>query len=480
MMGRGWLRLIMTDSVWPRFALVMLLAVSSAPLAAAGAAKAKIDLLVADGIVITMDGSRRVLAPGSVAIRGDQVVAVGSPPDVSNQFAPARTISAKGKIVLPGLINTHTHAPMVLFRGLANDVPLMEWLQKYIFPAEAKSVTRDFVEWGTALACLEMIRSGTTTFADMYYFEDQVAEVTERAGMRAVLGETVIGFPAPDAAGPAEALAYTESFIRRWKGNRLITPAVAPHAPYTNSAETLQACRRLADKYGVPLTIHVSETQDEVRQIREKYSMTSTQWLDSIGVLGSRVLFAHGVWMSEEDLALARARGVGVSHNPESNMMLASGTAPVVRMLALGLAVGLGTDGAVSNNNLDMFEAMDFAGKLHKLVQMNPTALTAPQLLEMATLGGARALGLDNEIGSLEAGKKADLILIDADSAPALPLYDACAQVVYSLKGAAVRTSIIDGRVVMIDGRVPTLDEPAIKAKAREYRERVARTISPQ
>ncbi len=437
----------------------------------------KADILITGGTVVTLDASHRVIEDGAVAIRGNRIVAVGAAADIAGRYQARRSIGARGKIVLPGLINTHNHAPMTLLRGIADDLALMEWLQKYIFPAEAKNVSREFVEKGTELACLEMIRSGTTSYADMYYFEDQVAEATARAGMRGVLGETILQFPSPDSRTPEEALAYAEKFIRRWKGSPLVIPAVAPHAPYTNTAEILQACKALADRYGVPLTIHVSETRDEVRQIAEKYNTTSTKWLDGLGVLGPGVILNHGVWLTEEDLAIVKRRGAGVTHNPESNMKLASGTAPVTRMLALGIPVGLGTDGAASNNNLDMFEAMDFAAKLHKLVNMDPAALPAASVVEMATLGGARVLGLEKETGSLEAGKRADLILIDSDSPHGQPVYNVYSQLVYSLKGADVTTSIIDGKLVMLDRRVLTLDEKKILEDARIVRRQILASL---
>jgi len=431
------------------------------------------DLLVSGGRIVTMDASRRILEDGAIAVRGESIVDIGPSAEIRKRYKAKRLVPAKGKIVLPGLVNTHNHAPMVLFRGIADDLSLAEWLEKHILPAEAKNVTAEFVEWGTRLACLEMIRSGTTTYADMYYFEDQVAEATARAGMRAVLGETILQFAAPDNKTPQEGLNYTEEFIKRWRSHPLIVPAVAPHAPYTNSAETLIACKLLADKYGVPMMIHVSETQDETKQIRERYGKTPAQWLESLGVLGPRVLFHHGVWLSEEDLAIVRQHGVSVSHNPESNMKLASGIAPVRRMLALGIEVGLGTDGAASNNNLDMFETMDFAAKLHKLANMDPTVLPAPQVLEMATLGGARALGMGGDIGSLEKGKKADFILVETGSAHLQPLYNVYSRLVYDVKGPDVKTSVINGKIVMLDGKVLTLDENAILRKAREYQKRI-------
>jgi 5-methylthioadenosine/S-adenosylhomocysteine deaminase len=439
--------------------------------------KERVDLLVSGGTVLALDSQRRVLEDGAIAVRGERIVAVGTSAELAAKYQAVRRIDARGKIVLPGLVNTHNHAPMTLLRGLADDMALMDWLQKFIFPAEAKNVTKEFVESGTALACLEMIRTGTTTYADMYYFEDQVAEVTERAGMRGVLGETIIEFPAPDNKTPEEALAYTEGFIKRWKGNPLIVPAAAPHAPYTNSAETLKAAKALADRYGVPLTTHVSETQDEVRQIHDKYGVTSIQWLDRLGILGPNVFLNHGVWLTEQDLAIIKRSGAAVTHNPESNMKLASGTAPVVRMLALGIPVGLGTDGAASNNNLDMFETMDFTAKLHKLVTMNPTALPAQTVVEMATLGGARALGMAQQLGSLEAGKRADMILVDTGSAAGQPLYNVYSQLVYSLKGADVTASIINGKVVMLDRRILTLDEKQILANAKEMRKRILASL---
>jgi 5-methylthioadenosine/S-adenosylhomocysteine deaminase len=320
-----------------------------------------------------------------------------------------------------------------------------------------------------------MIRSGTTTYADMYYFEDQVAEVTARAGMRGVLGETILQYAAPDNKTPQDGLVYAENFLKRWKQDPLIVPAIAPHAPYTNTAESLMACKALADRYGVPLMIHVSETRDEEKQMREKYGSTATQWLDKLGILGPNILFNHGVWLDDEDLAIIKKRGVSVSHNPESNMKLASGTAPVQKMLSQGINVCLGTDGAASNNNLDMFEAMDFAAKLHKLVNMDPTVLPAQQVLEMATINGAKALHLSRDIGSLEKGKKADFILIETGSAHIQPLYNLYSQLVYDIKGADVRTSVINGKIVMLDGRVLTMDEKRIFQKVQEYQATVSR-----
>ncbi len=426
-----------------------------------------ISLVVTGGTVVTMDAARRVLAPGAVAIESGAIVAVGEPAAIAAAYRGAETIDASGAVVLPGLVNTHTHAPMVLYRGLADDMALMEWLEKYIFPAEAKTVSAAFVRTGARLAALEMIQSGTTLFTDMYYFEEEIARATKEAGLRGVLGETVIGFPVPDAKTPAEALARTEKFFQEFATDELIIPAVAPHSMYTVDAKSLTAARALADKYGRPTLIHLSETRDEVEISQKKYKMQPAAYLESIKFWGPRVLAAHGVWLTPPEIALLKKHGVGVSHNPESNMKLASGTAPVPQLRAAGVPVGLGTDGAASNNDLDMFEAMRVAALLHKLQSNDPRAIPAPVALEMATIGGARALGLGDRLGSLEAGKRADLIVVSMSSARQTPMYDAVSHLVYATRGDDVRTTIVNGRVLMRDRKVLTLDERAVLADAR-------------
>ena len=329
---------------------------------------------------------------GAVAVRAGRIVGVGTKSEIDARFQAAHRLDRPDAILAPGLIDTHTHAAMSLFRGIADDMKLQDWLEKYIFPAEAKNVTPDFVRWGTRLGCLEMLLGGTTTFTDMYYFEDVVAEVAKEAGMRGVLGETIIGFPAPDAKTPADALRFTEKYLVRFRNDPLVVPAVAPHALYTNSDETLTAARALANKYSAPLLIHLSETKKENDDSLAKRHMTPTQVLDTLGVFAGRTVAAHCVWVNERDLAILKARGVGIAHCPSSNMKLASGVAPVVRMLALGLAVGLGPDGpAGSNNDFNMFEEMDLAAKLQKVTTLNPEVLPASTALEMATIRGARA-----------------------------------------------------------------------------------------
>jgi len=427
-----------------------------------------VDLVLTHGIVVTMDGSRRVLNPGSVAISGRTIAAVGRPEEIAAQFEARDTIDARGAVIMPGLINTHTHAPMVMYRGLADDLALMDWLQKYIFPAEGKTVSPAFVRIGTRLAALEMIRSGTTAYVDMYYFEEEIARATKEAGLRGVLGQTIIGFPAPDANTPADALARTKVFIERFRDDPLIVPAVAPHSVYTLTAEDLVRSRDLAATYNVPLLIHLGETEDEIRMSLDRHKLRPVALLDQLAFWKSRVIAAHGVWMTPGEIAGLAKNGVGVAHNPESNMKLASGTAPVPEYLRAGVALGLGTDGAASNNDLDMFEAMRQAAFVHKLVSREPRAVSALTALEMATLGGARVIGRQDRLGSLEAGKLADLLVVRMDRARQTPMYDPVSHLVYVTRGDDVVTTIVDGKVLMRDGKVLTLDEAQVLADARK------------
>jgi 5-methylthioadenosine/S-adenosylhomocysteine deaminase len=427
----------------------------------------QVSLVVTNGTVVTMDGANRVITPGALAIDGRDIVQVGTAGEIARAYQGTEIIDVGGAVVMPGLVNTHTHAPMVLYRGLADDLALMEWLEQYIFPAEARTVTPAFVRAGTRLAALEMIRSGTTTFADMYYFEEEIARVTREAGLRAVLGQTIIQFPAPDAKTPAEGLARAERFIREFTGDDLIVPALAPHAMYTLDAATLKAVRSMADRLSAPVLIHLAETRDEVEVAARKHRATPTAYLDSLGFFGPRTLAAHGVHLTGEDIDVLRARGVTVSHNPESNMKLASGTAPVPALRRAGVPVGLGTDGAASNNTLDMFEAMRQAALLHKLQSNDPRVLPAREVLAMATIEGARALGLEREIGTLEPGKRADVIVVSMSHARQTPMYDPLSHLIYVTRGDDVRTTIVNGRLLMRDGQVLALDELAVLADAR-------------
>jgi 5-methylthioadenosine/S-adenosylhomocysteine deaminase len=458
--------------------------VSAASLRAQTPAKAAVgfDLLVKNGTIITMDGERRVIEDGLIAVNGDTIVFVGKGSEIVLRYPKGvtakQTIDAKGELLMPGLINGHTHAPMTLFRGLRDDVTLDEWLRKYIFPAEAKNVTEEFVRWGTRLAAAEQIRGGVTTFVDMYYFEDAIAEETKSAGMRGVLGETFIDFPVPDNKTNEAMLEYSEKFLKRWQGDPLIHAAVAPHSIYTCSQKTLQDAAALARKYKAPILIHVAEMKKELDDSRAQNGTTPVQYLDKIGILGPDVVAAHCIWVDDADRRILAERQVGCVHNPSSNMMLSSGVSPVPEMRAAGVAVGLGTDGpAGSNNDLDLMEEMDLAAKLQKITKMDPRALGAKSVVEMATIEGAKALHMEKEIGSLEAGKKADFILIGLDAPNAVPMYDVYSQLAYALKGSDVETVIIGGRVVMRDKKVLTVDEAAVIAKVREYKKKIEASL---
>jgi 5-methylthioadenosine/S-adenosylhomocysteine deaminase len=436
------------------------------------------DLIIAGGTVVTMDADRRILEDGAIVAKGDVILEVGTRAQIESKYSARTHIDAKGRLVLPGFINGHTHAPMTLLRGLKDDVTLDVWLKNYIFPAEAKNVTEDFSRWGTRLAAAEMIRGGITTFVDMYYFEDAIAEETKAAGMRAILGESWLDFPVPDNKSQAEAAAYTEKFLKRWQGDALIHAAVAPHSIYLCSEKTLHDVQALAQKYHAPILIHVAEIKKELDDSLAQNHATPVQYMNRIGLLGPDVIAAHCIWVDETDRKLLAEKGVGCVHNPSSNMMLASGVAPVIEERAAGVAVGLGTDGpSGSNNDLDLMEEMDLAAKLQKISKMDPRALGAKAVVEMATIEGAKAIHLEKEIGSLEAGKKADLILIDLDEPNAVPMYDVYSQLAYALKASDVETVIIGARVVMRDHNLVTLRENGILAKAREYGKNVQASL---
>ena len=464
-----------------RQALLLVVSLFSLLPASPGAQSARdsADLLVTGGTVVTMDAARTIYDDGAVAIRGDLIVAVGQRSEVEGKYHAQETINARGKLILPGFINGHTHVPMALFRGLHDDVTLDEWLRKYIFPAEAKNVNQEFVRWGTRLAAAEQIRAGVTTFADMYYFEDAIAEETKAAGMRGVLGETFIDFPAPDNRSEAETLAYTEKFLKKWQGDALIHPACAPHSIYTCSRKTLQDAAALARKYHSAILIHVAEMKKEWEDSEKQNGMSPVEYLNTIGLLGPDVVAAHCIYVDEKDFQMLSEKQVGCVHNPSSNMMLASGVSPVAKLRAAGVRVGLGTDGpAGSNNDLDLMEEIDLAAKLAKITQMDPRALNAQTVVEMGTIDGARALHMEKEIGSLENGKKADLILISLDEPNAVPMYNIYAQLAYALKASDVETVVIGGRLVMRDRKLLTVDEEQAMARARQYKDTISQSLA--
>ncbi len=436
------------------------------------------DLLIIGGTVVTMDGDRRVIENGALAVTADRIVAIGTSQQLKSEFSAKRVIDAGGRVVIPGLVNTHTHIPMTLFRGLADDLDLQDWLTKHIFPAEAKYVNEEMVRVGTRLGLAELVRGGTTTFNDMYYFEDAIADETRKAGIRAVLGETLIDFPAPDNKTFDDALRYTEWFVSKWKASELIYPAVAPHAPYTVSKEHLLASKALADRHGVRVHIHLAEANTETEFIRQNHQgQRPIEFVENIGFLGDKMIAAHVVQADVSELEILKRRGVGIAHNPQSNMKLAAGVAPVPKMIELGLAVGLGTDGAASNNDLDLWEEMDTAAKLHKLYSGNPKAASAKQMFELATIGGARALHLESEIGSLEVGKRADIVIVDFDSLNQTPMYNLYSHLVYATKANNVRTVIINGRLIMLDRKLLTLNENVIKKDANLFRSKVSEDL---
>lgn len=436
-----------------------------------------VDLLIVGGTVVTMDKTRRVIEDGAISVKNGEIIKVGTRAEVTRGTRARRTVNAAGKVIIPGLINTHTHVPMVLFRGIADDLDLNDWLTKYIFPAEGKNVTEPFVRAGTRLGLAEMIRGGTTTYCDMYYFEDAIADETKKAGVRGVLGETIIDFPVGDNKTHEQAMAYAERYVNKWKNDPLIVPALAPHAPYTVSTEHLKAVRALSDKLNAAVVIHVAEVKKERDDILAQKGFTPMTYLDKIGFLSNRVIAAHTIFLTDDEIDIVKRVGVGSAHCPQSNMKLAAGVAPVPKMLAKDVAVGLGTDGAASNNDLNMWEEMDTAAKLHKLISGDQKILPAEQAFEMATIRGARALHIDDLTGSIETGKRADIVIVDMDDLNQTPFYNVYSHLVYATKADDVRTVIINGRLVMLDRRLLTLNEALIKKDANAYRDKIIQSL---
>ena len=427
-----------------------------------------VDLIVKGQSIVTMDAAGTVIENGAVAISDGVIVALGSDDEITTKYKAARTLAGDERIVMPGLINGHSHAAMTLLRGVADDLALMDWLNNYIFPAEVEFVDAEFVRIGTELACWEMIRGGTTTFIDMYYFGDVVADVVERCGMRAMVSATVIDQRSPDAENAADSIRKGREFIARWKDrNSRITPMFGPHANYTLNAEQLQATRAAAMELGVPISIHVSESPFELQYSKDTFGKTSIEMYESIGFFDGPTIAAHVVWPSDVEIPILVERKVGVIHNPTSNMKIASGIAPVTKMLQAGVRVGLGTDGAASNNDLDMWEEMRLAALLQKVEQMNPEVLPARTVLGMATIGGATAIGMGDSIGSLEVGKRADLIQVGFNDVHHIPTYDVISHLVYVTDEQDVATVIVDGKILMEDHRLLTIDTARVAREAR-------------
>ena len=435
----------------------------------------QVDILIKNGIILTMDSENSIIEGGVLGITGDIISHLHG--HDSRAFEARTTIDARGGLILPGLINAHTHAAMSLFRGLADDLPLMEWLNAYIFPAESK-MDADFVYKGTMLAAAEMIGTGTTTFCDMYLFEDQVAKAASGSGLRCLVGEVLYDFTSPNYGTIEHGYEYTESLIRKWHDNPLVSVAVEPHSLFTCSPDLLIRANQIALNHDVPLIIHVAETLSEITELKKRYGKTPFEHLDSLGILGPHLIAAHCVHLDDNDIQVIARHGVKVVHNPESNMKLASGIAPVPQLLTGGVTVGIGTDGCASNNNLDLFTEMDMAAKLHKVKAMDPTLMDAVSVLRMATIEGAKALGIGEITGTLEEGKKADIIVVDINKPHLTPMYSPFSHLVYAARGNDVSHSIINGRLVMENRRLLTMDIEEVLAHAREKSMKVREWIS--
>lgn len=427
------------------------------------------DLLVTNGIVLTMNGKMDVIEHGAVSIDNGHIVKIGDKHDFSERDA-RKIIDAGGGIIMPGLINTHTHAAMTLFRGLADDLPLMEWLNEHIFPAESM-LTKDKVYKGTMLACAEMILSGTTCFCDMYLFENEVAKAASDSGMRAVVGEVLYDFPSPNYGKIETGFEYVSTMMEQWKDDPLVTIAVEPHSTYICAPELLKRAAGLARENNSPLVIHIAETENEKKQIMEKYGTTPVKFLESLGVLGPDLVACHSIHLTQEDINLYKKYDVKVAHCPESNMKLASGVAPVPELIKQGICVGLGTDGCASNNDLDLFLEMDTAAKLHKVFSMDPEVISAETALKMATINGAKALGMDDITGSIESGKQADIIVVDTSKPHLVPMYNPYSHLVYAASGSDVAATIIQGKVVMKDSKLFTMDIKKVMDDVKEIAE---------
>ncbi|HPD55927.1 MAG TPA: amidohydrolase [Smithellaceae bacterium] len=427
-----------------------------------------IDLLIAGGKALLLDEQNTHLDDSAIAIDKSNIIAIGRKNDLLEKYLAKKIIDASNSLIMPGFVNCHTHAAMTCFRGIADDLELMDWLNNYIFPAEAKNVNKNLAYWGTLLACAEMIKSGTTTFKDMYIFEDETARAAKDAGMRCLVGEVLFDFPSPNVKTPAEGLAYTRMLLEKWMDDPLVSIIVEPHALYTCSPPLLTEAKKLADEFNAPLGIHLLENKAERAQLQDKFDKGAVLFLKEIGFLDERFIAFHCVCLSEEDINLFAANNCKVVHNPASNMKLASGIAPVPDMIKGGVTVGLGTDGCASNNNLDMIKDMSLAAKLHKVARLDPTVMDAQTVVRMATIEGVKVLGMEKITGSLEVGKKADIIIIGLNKPHLTPLYNEYSHLVYAASGADVDTVIINGKIVMENRQLLTIDESEVMQKVRE------------
>jgi len=433
------------------------------------------DLIITRAHIVTMNAAREVIEDGAIIIRDSRIVAIGSS-SIAADYSAAKTIDARGDLVFPGLINTHTHASMTVFRGLGDDVP--DRLRRFIFPLEKNLVDRELVYWGALHGFVEMIEGGVTTAVDMYYFEDEVARAAKLVGIRGVLGQSILNFPTPDSPVPYGGLAYAKKFAADWANDPLITPALAPHAPYSLDAEHLRLVAKASAELNLPVLIHVAEMTDEISTLRRERNQTPVEYLDSLGLLTPRLVAAHCIFVTDSDIALLKARDVGIAHNMVANIKSAKGVAPGLKMHDDGLRIGLGTDGPMSGNTLDLIGQLGYVAKLHKLDRKDRNVMPALNVVEMATLGGARALHREKDLGSLEPGKLADLIILDHNSTALVPLYDVYSTLVYAASPRDVRTTVIHGRVVMEDRKILTLNSQEVREKMRSIARRINTAIA--
>lgn len=432
-----------------------------------------VDYILSGGFVLPMDETFAIIKDGAVAVRGSEIIEVGESSEIFKKYISGTVIKEQNSVILPGLINTHAHAAMVYFRGMADDIPLNDWLKNHIWPAENRFLGPQFVADATELACLEMLKGGVTTYNDMYFYQDAAGKAAKAIGMRAVLGAGILDFPTMSANTPDEYFSNAEIFIKDWKGDELITPCIAPHALYTCGPDSLKRSRVMAEKYDIPIHIHLSETEWEVREVMTRYSRRPVEHLEALGFLDNKVVAAHCIWLDDKEIEILARRKVGVSHCMESNLKLASGFAPIATMLMEGVKITFGTDGAASNNDLNILSEMSTTAKVHKALSNDPTVLDAKTVLLMATRWGAEVLGLGNKVGSLEKGKKADIITINLNKPHLTPLYDVYSHLVYAAMASDVETVMVNGRIVINDRKLLTADESEILYKAQKWSEKI-------
>jgi 5-methylthioadenosine/S-adenosylhomocysteine deaminase len=434
----------------------------------------RVDYILKADYLLTMEEDLAVIQDGAVAVTGNEITDVGAYGDIANKYAPESIVDGKNKVLFPGLINTHTHAAMVYFRGLADDMPLQDWLEKNIWPAEMKWLTAEFVNDAIELACLEMLKSGVTCYADMYFYQSVAAKKLEKTGMRGVLGSGVIDFPWKDVAQtPDDYFINAEKLINNWNDSELVTPCVAPHATYTCGPDNYVRAKELADRYDVPLHTHLAETQFEVAECQKRFGKTPVEHLNDIGFLSERVSAAHCVWLTDKEIEILAGQKVGVSHCIESNLKLASGIAPVPKLLKAGVKVAFGTDSAASNNDLSILGEMATAGKVHKAAFQDPTVLDSKTALLMATRNGAELFGLGDKTGSIKRGKRADLVLADLNKPHLKPMYDIYSHITYCMRSSDIDTVMVNGKIVVSNGSHTTLDEEEVLAKAELWSKKI-------